>query len=220
MDGHVLPSTHEERHSTTERRGTCCAQSTRVVRKRIIALAVLATIVAAVAAYYRVTRTEPAPRFTTTILTRGDVIENVDATGTLAAVTTVQVGTQVSGTVKTLHADFNSRVRRGHVVAELESALFETQVEQARATVVRLEAESARAIVQLEDVEAKLRRARQVATQQLISDSDREAAEVNVREAEAAVKSADAQIAQAKASLNQAEVNLRTQSSPRPLMAW
>src|SRR6187402_1784375 len=68
---------------------------------------------------------EPAVR--TSAVTRGDVVETVDATGTLQAVTTVQVGTQVSGTIKALHADFNSRVRRGHVVAELESALFETQ---------------------------------------------------------------------------------------------
>jgi hypothetical protein len=53
------------------------------------------------------------------------------------AVTTVQVGTQVSGTIKALHADFNARVRRGQVVAELEPSLFRAQVEQARASIVR-----------------------------------------------------------------------------------
>jgi hypothetical protein len=52
-------------------------------------------------------------RLTTAVVTRGDVVETVDATGTLQAVTTVQVGTQVSGTIKALYADFNSNVRRG-----------------------------------------------------------------------------------------------------------
>ena len=158
--------------------------------------------------YYRTSREPAPPAFTTVAVTRGDVVETVDATGTLQAVTTVQVGTQVSGTIKALHADFNSRVRRGQVVAELDPALFETQVEQARATVVRLEAEARRSAVQLEDAQSKLRRARELSRQQLISASDLETAEVNARQADAAVKSADAQIVQARASLNQAQVNL------------
>jgi HlyD family secretion protein len=141
------------------------------------------------------------------VVTRGSVVETVDATGTLQAVTTVQVGTQVSGTIKTLHADFNSRVRRGQVIAELEPSLFAAQVEQARASLVRLEAEVRRAAVQLEDAQQKLKRAQELAARELVAASDLEAAEVTARMAESALEGAQAQVVQARASLHQSEVN-------------
>jgi HlyD family secretion protein len=149
-----------------------------------------------------------APQVVTATVTRGDVVQTIDATGRLEAVTTVQVGTQVSGTIKALQADFNSRVRRGQVVAELEPSLFETQVEQAQATVIRLEAEAERTQVQLEDAQVKLARAKDLVARQLVPATDLETAEANARAAEAAFKAAQAQIVQAQASLNQAKVNL------------
>jgi HlyD family secretion protein len=114
----------------------------------------------------------------------------------------------VSGTIKALRADFNSRVKRGQVIAELEPALFAAQVEQARASLVRLEAEAMRADVQREDAQRKFRRARELSGLQLIPATDLEAAEMNLRQAEAALKATEAQVVQARASLNQAEVNL------------
>ena len=107
----------------------------------------LVVIIAAVVGYYRSIQGEDTPTITAPV-TSGDVIEVVDATGTLQAVTTVQVGTQVSGTIKAVRADFNSRVQRGQVIAELESSLFGAQVEQARASLVRLEAEASKVAVQ------------------------------------------------------------------------
>jgi HlyD family secretion protein len=118
------------------------------------------------------------------------------------------VGTQVSGTIEALHADFNSRVRAGQVVAELEDSLFLAQVQQASATLVRLEAEHERAQVQVDDAQLKLTRARALSSRELLPVSDLETAESNTRQAEAALKSAAAQITQARASLNQNEVNL------------
>jgi HlyD family secretion protein len=178
------------------------------MKKRLLLLFGALVIVAAGLFYYRAGQAQEAPLLVTAPVLRGDVVESVDATGTLEAVTTVQVGTQVSGTIKTLHADFNSRVRRGDVVAELESSLFQTQVEQARATVARLEADAQRAAVQLEDAEAKLVRARTLATRQLLAAADLEAAEATARQAAAAIRSAEAQTVQARAALNQARVNL------------
>jgi HlyD family secretion protein len=150
----------------------------------------------------------PAPTIATAAVTRGDVIETVDATGALQAVTTVHVGTQVSGTIKALHADFNSRVRRGQVIAELDPSLFEAQVEQARASLMRLEAEVRRAEVQVEDAQQKLRRARELAARELIAASELEAAEVTARMADSALVGTQAQVVQARASLHQSEVNL------------
>lgn len=177
--------------------------------KKWIVLIVLVAAAVAAALYYR--KAKPAEASSTLItapVTRGSVVEAVQATGTLEAVTTVQVGTQVSGTIKSLHADFNSQVREGQVVAELEESAFQAQVEQASATLTRLQAERDRAKVQVEDTQIKLRRARELSARQLLPASDLDTAESNARQAEAALKSAEAQIVQARASLNQSRVNL------------
>jgi HlyD family secretion protein len=179
------------------------------MKKRIALIAVvLVGITASVVAYRRAQHVTGGPVFTTAPVTRGSVVETVDATGTLEAVTTVQVGTQVSGTIASLHADFNSRVSRGQVVARLDPSLLQAQVDQAAATVVRLEADVERARVTLEDAQVKLRRARELFTRQLIPALDVENAEATVRQAEASLKASRAQVTQARGSLNQAQVNL------------
>jgi HlyD family secretion protein len=167
----------------------------------------IAAVTASVAAYYHSAATESSPAFITAGVTRGDIVDTVAATGTLEAVTTVQVGTQVSGTIKSLHADYNSVVRRGQVVAELDPSLFQTQVDQARATVVRLQADVERARVEVADTSVKLRRASELWDKQLIPRTDLEAAETAAQQAQASLRAAEAQVAQAQASLNQTQVN-------------
>jgi HlyD family secretion protein len=174
----------------------------------VLILLAISAVTASVAAYYRSGTSDDAPQFVTASVTRGDIIETVEATGALEAVTTVQVGTQVSGTIKTLNADYNSRVRKGQVVAELEPSLFQTQVDQARATVTRLEADVERARVDVDDAGVKLRRANELWDKQLIARTDLETAEATARQAEAALKAAQAQVLQARASLSQAQVNI------------
>ena len=177
--------------------------------KRIwVAAAAVVVAVAAGTYYYDDDAAANAPPVTTAEVTRGDIVSTVEASGTLEAVTTVQVGTQVSGTIRKLNADFNSRVRKGNVIAELDPSLLETQVAQEQATVQRLKSEAERARVQSEDAQTKLQRARELSARQLIARSDLDAAESTAGAAAAAVKSAAAQIAQAQASLNQAQVNL------------
>ena len=179
------------------------------MRKRLLWLGVLLVLGAGIyVGSTRFSRSAQPLQLITAAVTRGDVTQTIDATGRLEAVATVQVGTQVSGTIKALYADFNSRVKRGQVVAELEPSLFETQVEQAQATVVRLEADEERARVQFDDTRVKLARAQELSKKQLVPATDVETAEANFRGAEAALKGAQAQIVQARASLNQAKVNL------------
>jgi HlyD family secretion protein len=179
------------------------------MKKRLVLVLVAVTAVtASVAAYYRTTASSAAPAFMTAPASRGDVVETVEATGTLQAVTTVQVGTQVSGTIQSLHADYNTRVRKGQVIARLDPSLLQAQVEQAQATVVRLEADVERSRVMLEDAQVKLRRARDLFAAQLIPAIDVENADATVRQAEASLKSAQAQVTQALGSVNQARVNL------------
>ena len=94
------------------------------------------------------------------------------------------------------------------MIAELEPSLFQAPVEQARASIVRLQADARRASVQSEDAQHKLKRARELSQQQLIPAAELETAQATAREAETVVEAADAQIVQARASLHQAEVNL------------
>jgi len=188
------------------------------MKRRILLImtAVLATT-AALTAYYRGAGGDGAPALTTAVVTRGDVVQSVQATGTLEAVTTVQVGSQVSGTIASLHADYNSQVRKGQVVARLEPSVLQTQVDQARATLLRLQADAERSRVGLEDARVQQRRAETLSGQQLLPTSELESARVATLQAEAAFKSAQAQIAQARAALNQAAVNLSHTTITAPI---
>jgi HlyD family secretion protein len=176
--------------------------------KTWILLIVLAAGAAGGFLYYQSTPAQASSELITADVTRGSVVETVQSTGSLEAVTTVLVGSQVSGSIKSLYVDFNSQVRAGQVIAELDPSLFETQVEQARASVVKFEADLDRAKVQVDDSQLKLTRSRELAGRQLIPSSELETAESAARQAQSAVKSAEAQIVQATASLNQSQVNL------------
>jgi HlyD family secretion protein len=146
--------------------------------------------------------------YQTAVADRGDVVDVVGATGTLEAVTTVQVGSQVSGTIATLHADFNSTVRRGQVVARLDPSLFEARVSQARANLTAARANVERARATAEDARQKLVRARELAAKELLPASDLETAQANHDAALAQLKANEAAVSQAEANLNQADVDL------------
>jgi HlyD family secretion protein len=166
-------------------------------------------IAAAAVAYYQFAAVEAeAPTLRSVEATRGAVVSTVEATGRLEAVVTVQVGSQVSGSIKTLYADFNSTVSQGQIIAELDPSLFATQVEQAEATVARLEAEVERAKIQATDADIKLRRTWELFEKHLVPENDLETAESDARMAGSSVTAAEAQVEQARASLNQAQVNL------------
>ena len=123
-------------------------------------------------------RTAPA-RFTTGSVDRGDVVEVVGATGTLEAVVTVQLGSQVSGTIDSLHADFNSTVKKGQVVARLDPSLFEARLDQARANLLAARANVDRARSTVEDMRQKYERAKELAAEKLLPVSDLETAKAN-----------------------------------------
>ena len=160
-------------------------------------------------AYYSMRTVEFIPEVTIVTASRGVIADTVGATGTLEAVTTVQVGSQVSGIIQNLSADFNSIVREGEVIARLDPSLFQTQIEQAQANLVRAQADVERQRVSVDDAKAKLVRAEGLAARNLIPQTELEAAIVAVRLAEAQIKSSEAQVTQAEASLNQTEVNLQ-----------
>lgn len=126
---------------------------------------------------------------------RGVVTMTVTATGTLSAVTTVQVGSQVSGVISRLYADFNSQVKKGQLLAELDPTPFEQQAEQRRADLTRTN-------VQTDDTRIKYDRQRRLLEAGLTSQAEVDAAK-------AQYDSARAQVAQAQAALNQSLTSLR-----------
>jgi HlyD family secretion protein len=153
--------------------------------------------------------TTARPKVTTVEVTRGDLVQTISAAGSLEAVTTVNVGSQVSGTVQALSADFNDVVRKGQVLARLDPSLFQTQVEQAQANLVRAEADVERLTVARDAATIAVDRTVRLAEKRLVSDADLETARMELASAEAQVRSAAASVAQARASLNQATVNLQ-----------
>lgn len=125
---------------------------------------------------------------------RGDITMTVSATGTVSPVTTVQVGSQVSGIIARLHADFNSHVRQGELLAELDPTPFQQQVDQRRAEVTKARVEAANA-------ELTYTRQRRLFEAGVVSRAE-------VDSARAAHDASRAQLALSQATLKQAETNL------------
>ncbi|HEX6637122.1 MAG TPA: efflux RND transporter periplasmic adaptor subunit [Steroidobacteraceae bacterium] len=170
-----------------------------------IAIVLLATFF-----LYRCTRSgNDIPEYTTAPADVGNVVARVSTSGSLQAVVTVDVGSQVSGRIQALFADFNSLVKKGELIAKIDPALFQAAVTQAEANVAAAGANVTRLKVAAEDAERQARRASEVYEQRLISETERDTAVANARGARASVEQARGQLAQARASLEQARTNLR-----------
>ncbi|MEN9799682.1 MAG: hypothetical protein RL653_3379 [Pseudomonadota bacterium] len=151
---------------------------------------------------------KPPVRFDTVKVERGPVVARVTATGTLSALVTVQVGSQVSGRISRLEVDFNSPVRKGQVLARIDPQLFEAARAQAVANLSSAQAGLERARVRAVDAGRQLQRAQQLAERKLIAEQELDTARANAEGAEADVAGARASVSQARAALNQAQVNL------------
>ena len=141
---------------------------------------------------------------------RGDIRDVVQATGTINAVTTVQVGSQVSGTISQLMADFNSRVKRGQVIARIDPSLFQGALLQAKADFENAKANLAAAQANFEKARASAIQAKQdydrtrgLTSEGVMSQQQLDLAKANTDSAQAAVSAAQAQVEQARAQMQQ-----------------
>ncbi len=146
-------------------------------------------------------RTEPVER--------GRVVMTVRATGKVNAVSLVEVGTQVSGTISEILADFNDPVRAGQLIARIDPSLLQAQTEQAGANLQLARAGVLKARAVLDEARRTRDRNRVLAAKKLISESDMDTSEMQFRSADAGLAEADAKVAQAAAALRQAETNLK-----------
>ena len=179
------------------------------MKRKLFIVIGLVTVTGLSAAAMYARRGVDAPAVVTDVVSRGDIRTVVTANGSIEAVDTVQVGTQVSGTIQSLGADFNSIVKKGQVLARLDPSIIQADIERQRANLLGAEADAERLQVQLNDATTKLGRAKELAARQLIAASDLDAADITQRSAEAQVKAAMAQVTQARAALAQADVNLQ-----------
>ena len=164
--------------------------------KRVITVLLIVAAIGAGAGAYYIRRGGPGVQVNTAAITRGDITDSVGATGTLQAVTTVQVGSQVSGNIEWLGADFNSIVHKGQQIARLDPSLFQTQVEAARANLARAKADVERDRVGVEDAQTKFTRAQELAARKLLPQSDLDAAKTALDAAKAQYQSAQAVVVQ------------------------
>src|ERR687887_1149314 len=147
-------------------------------------------------------------RFTNTAVSKGRIAAKVTATGTLSALVTVQIGSQISGRIKSLHADFNSQVRKGDLLATIDPQLFDAALEQARANAAAAKGELQAAQIRAADADRQYQRAKSLAERNLIAQAELDAAQVAMQAAHAAVVAAEGRLAQNRATLRQAKVNL------------
>jgi len=176
--------------------------------KKIIAVIAVVAVLAVAGFFWRSSKGNDV-KFRTEKVMRGDITSTVPASGTVNAVTTVLVGTQVSGTVKEIFVDFNSAVKKDQVIAQIDPAIVEAQVEQARAGLLLAKANLEKSEALLADSQRSMNRAKELFSKNLIARSDLDSAETNFLTAKAQVTASKAQIAQSDATLKTAETNMR-----------
>lgn len=148
-------------------------------------------------------------QYRTATVERGQVISIVSATGTINPVVLVQVGSQVSGMIKSLHADFNSRVKAGDTIAVIDPEPIKARQEQAASNLVVARSNVARAKADLAQRKRELDRVQSLLPQQFVSQNDVDVALTNFQSAEAQLRVTEAQVKQAEAALNAAELELK-----------
>ena len=181
------------------------------MNRRVIAWVVSLVLVAAagVGAWrYRQAHQPPPVTYQTTPLARRHVVGRVTATGTLLATVTVTVGTQVSGRIQKLLADYNSPVKKGQLIAKIDPLLFQAAVEQSRANYASAQAGLKSAKAQADLAVKQLAREKSLLTENLAAQQDVDSAESTMEVSAAQVDVAAAAVAQNEAQLHQAQTNL------------
>jgi HlyD family secretion protein len=168
-----------------------------------------AVVLVGLFAAFGLNRSAQAQHFTAKV-ERGDIHDVVDATGTINAVITVQVGSQVSGTIAKLNVDFNSRVHKGDIVALIDPALFQgallqasADLDNAKANLVAAKANLEKAKAASQQTKADYDRAAQLTKDRITSQQQLDLAKANYDSANAAVGAAAANVTQAEAQVSQ-----------------
>lgn len=180
------------------------------MRRSYIFVAFLALIVLMGGAWLLLAEREAdtARKFSVGKVARGSIVSTVSATGTLGPVITVQVGSQVSGTIQRLYADFNNTVNKGEHIAQIDPALFKAKLAEAEASLQSAQAAVDKASVAVLDAERQLKRVQELYKKKLISESDVDVVKFAYQTAVVEHKVKQAAAAQAEAARDREQVNL------------
>lgn len=173
--------------------------------------AVLILAVLAAAGVWRYTSTQANSAdmsYRTAAVQRGNLRSVIQATGTLNAEETVDVGTQISGTIDEIYVDYNDKVTKGQLIAVMDDRTQQADVDVAKANILSAKADLSKAQANLLKAQKDLRRTRELARKDLIARSDLDADEVAEATARADVEAAKAKIAQYEAALRKSDINL------------
>jgi HlyD family secretion protein len=190
-------------------------------RRRFVRWVLLAGV-AAGAAYWFFGRDDDergkgAARYTTLPIEQGRITAKVTATGTLSALVTVQVGSQVSGRLQEILVDYNSEVKKGQVLARIDPLMFTASLEQARANAIAARGNLKKAQVQAVEAQKQFERIESLAARQFVAQAELDTARANAEVARATADAAEGQVAQTKAALRAAEINLSYTTIASPI---
>ena len=164
------------------------------MKRKTWILAALGIVVVGGVGFALVRNGKESVKWRTVEMKRGDVTQRISATGTVNAMVQVAVGTQVSGVISALYADYNSLVKRGQIIAQIDPTVWETQLKDAQATLER-------ATANMEDARRQYERAKRLAAEKLLSDQDLDARMVAFKTARASMENAQAALERATANL-------------------
>ncbi len=184
--------------------------------KKTIILTTVILVLLVLGGYFYFTKQKEAV-YKAAKIERGPLVSAVSATGNLAAVVTVQVGTQVSGTIQKLYVDFNSPVKKGQAIAQIDPSLFEAAIDQTKGNYLSAVGNLSKAKIAVADAKRTLERNKLLLKQGIVAQSDFDAAQTAYDQNVALASSAEASVSQARGSLRQAETNLNYATIRSPL---
>jgi HlyD family secretion protein len=179
------------------------------MKRWIMAVVLVVAVSAGGFAYWQHKKTVAnTPRYRTARVERGDVVQTVRATGTIQPIKLVDVGTQVNGPIRKLYVDYNSLVKTGDLVAQIDSTTYEARLAQDRASLIQSQANVEQTRAKLVQAEKELERARKLTAREMLSQAELDTSVAAHDTLVAQLKVAEAEVSQSEAVLQQSTANL------------
>ena len=177
------------------------------MKKRFIIIGII--IIALILSLIVVKQSKNKVKYETTKIGKNTIVQVVEASGTINPVTTVNIGSQVSGLIKEIYVDFNSQVKKGQLLAQIDTSLFEAQLQQATANIANAKANYQKILAIMENDKKTYNRYKNLYSRNFIAKSEFDLAEATYFSDMAQLDAAKAQISQAEASFKTASANMR-----------
>ena len=177
------------------------------MKKRFIIIGVI--IISLILTLFIVKQSKNKVKYETAKIGKSTIVQVVEASGTINPVTTVNIGSQVSGLIKEIYVDFNSQVKKGQLLAQIDTSLFEAQLQQATANIANAKANYQKILAIMENDKKTYNRYKNLYARNFIAKSEFDLAEATYFSDMAQLESAKAQISQAEASFKTASANMR-----------